>query len=154
MIEFVISASALLLIMFGILEFSRVLYFYHTVSDAARLGSRWAIVRGSGCAAIGVLDHCNAEPADVQNYVQSIVPTLAPTSATVAGCSNPGLCVTTTWSSSATPGAACDQADSSGNNSQGHTVCVTVQYPFIFAIPFISTSGLTLSSTSQMVIAN
>lgn len=151
MIEFVVCASFLLLLLFGILEFARVLYFYHTVSNAARLGSRWAIVRGADCT---LLDHCNAEPADVQAYVQSIIPTLASTRNAVAGCSNPGLCVKTTWSSSATAGAACDQADSSGNNSQGHTVCVTVQYPFSFAIPFVSTTALTLSSTSQMVIAN
>lgn len=37
----------LLLLIAGILEFGRALYTYHTVSNAARLGSRWAMLRGS-----------------------------------------------------------------------------------------------------------
>lgn len=151
MVEFAIAASLLLMLLFGIVEFARVLYLYHTVSNAARLGTRWAIVRGSGCI---VLDHCNAEPADVQTYVQSIVPMLDSSSTTVPGCSAPGVCVITTWSSSTGPNAACDQSDSSGNNSEGHMVCVTVKYPFNFAIPLVSSSALTLASTSQMVVAH
>jgi Flp pilus assembly protein TadG len=141
MVEFVIAASALLLILFGIIEFGRVLYIYHTVSNAARIGSRWAIVRGSGCT---VLDHCNATSADVQTYVQSVVPMVDSNTMTV----------TATWSSQASPTAACDETDPSGNNASGHNVCVTVTYPFNFAVPFVSTQALTLTSTSQMVISN
>jgi Flp pilus assembly protein TadG len=152
MLEFIIASTAVLLILFGILEFARVLFIYHSVSDAARIGARWAIVRGADCSA--VLDHCNAEPADVQSYVQSIVPMLSSSTLTVPGCSNPGLCVTTTWSTGTGPGSACDQNDSSGYNAMNHVVCVTVQYPFNFAIPFVSSTLLTLSSSSQMIIAN
>jgi Flp pilus assembly protein TadG len=151
MVEFSIAAMAVLLILFGILEFARVLYIYHTVSNAARLASRWAIVRGSGCT---VLDHCNAQPSDVQSYVQSIVPIPDSSNTTLPGCSNPGLCVVTTWSSTAGPSASCDQSSPSGNNAQGHLVCVTVQYPFNFAVPLVFSNGVTLSSSSQMVIAN
>ena len=35
-------------LMFGIIDFSRALYAYHWVSYAAREGSRWASVRGTG----------------------------------------------------------------------------------------------------------
>lgn len=148
MVEFAICASALLLIMFGILEFGRVLYTYHTVSNAARLASRWAMVRGSGCS---VLDHCNASQTDIQNYVSSIVPMVDVTSSTASGCSSAGICVQASWSNSSDPSVDCAAG---GTDDPGHLVCVTVSYPFNFAIPFVSNSALTLSSTSKMVIAN
>ncbi len=148
MVEFAISASALLLIMFGILEFGRVMYTYHTVSNAARLASRWAMVRGSGCSA---LDHCNASSADIQNYVNSIVPMVDSSTSTASGCSSAGLCATAKWSNSSDPSVDCSD---DGTNAPGHLVCVTVSYPFNFAIPFVSSTALTLSSTSKMVISN
>lgn len=138
MVEFSISASALLLIMFGILEFGRVMYTYHTVSNAARLGSRWAMVRGSQCSK---LDHCNATSSDVQTWVRSQVPMVDGNS----------LNVNASWSNSTDPSTDCAAG---GTNVPGHLVCVNVQYPFNFAIPFVSSSALTLSSTSKMVIAN
>jgi Flp pilus assembly protein TadG len=150
MVEFAISASALLLIMFGILEFGRVMYTYHTVSNAARIGSRWAIVRGSNSCS-GPIDHCNATSSDIQNYVLSVVPMVDASSTTAPGCSSAGLCVNATWSSSSDPSVDCGVT---GTNDPGHLVCVTVSYPFNFAIPFVSTTALTLSSTSKMVISN
>lgn len=138
MVEFAISTTALLLIIFGILEFSRVLYVYHTVSNAARLGSRWAMVRGSGCS---VLDYCNATSNDIQTWVRSQVPMFDAN----------GMTVSASWSDSNDPSVDC--ADG-GTNAPGHTVCVTVNYPFTFAVPFVSTTPLTLSSTSKMVISN
>lgn len=141
MVEFAIASSALLLIMFGILEFGRVMYTYHTVSNAARLASRWAIVRGSGCS---VLDHCGANSEDIKQWVQSQVPLV----------DSGALDVSATWSTTKNPGDDCSVSDPAGNNTQGHLVCVTVSYPFNFAIPFVSNTPLTLSSTSKMVISN
>lgn len=141
MVEFAIASSALLLIMFGILEFGRVMYTYHSVSNAARLASRWAIVRGSGCSA---LDHCNATSDDIKQWVRSQVPLV----------DSGTLDVTATWSTSKNPSDDCSVSDPTGNNGQGHLVCVTVSYPFNFAIPFVSNTPLTLSSTSKMVISN
>jgi Flp pilus assembly protein TadG len=151
MVEFAISASALMLIMFGILEFGRVMYTYHTVSNAARLASRWAMVRGANCS---LLDHCNATSADVQSFVIANVPMVDSSSTTAAGCSQAGLCASATWSTSTDPSVDCTATDPSGNNVPGHLVCVTVTYPFNFAIPFVSNTPLTLSSTSKMVISN
>jgi Flp pilus assembly protein TadG len=150
MVEFAISASALLLIMFGILEFARVMYTYHTVSNAARLGSRWAMVRGAN-SCNGPIDHCSASATDIQNYVLSVVPMVDASSTTLPNCSQQGLCVTASWSNSSDPSTDCS---SGGSNAVGNLVCVTVSYPFNFAIPFVSTNALTLSSTSKMVIAN
>ena len=138
MVEFTIVATALLLVMFGILEFGRVMYTYHTVSNAARIGARWAMVRGSGCS---VIDHCGASSSDISNYVQSVVPMVDSGSMTI----------TASWSNSTDPSTDCAAG---GTNDPGHLVCVTVSYPFNFALPFVSNSALTLTSTSKMVIAN
>jgi Flp pilus assembly protein TadG len=138
MVEFAIAASCMLMLLFGIIQFGQVMYTYHTVSNGARLGARWAIVRGSGCTS--PVPDCNATQAEIQSYVQSVSPNL----------NSSLLTVTVSWTSSANPSAACGAG---GTNAPGNSVCVTVSYPFSFAVPLVSTQTLTLSSTSKMVIS-
>ena len=139
MVEFAIASTALLLLIFGILEFGRVLYIYHTVSNAARLGSRWAIVRG-GSSCTSSVDHCSASQSDISAYVLSQVPML----------DSGTMTVTAQWNGSNDPSSACS---GTGTNAAGHLVCVTVSYPFNFALPFVSKTALTIASTSSMVIS-
>jgi Flp pilus assembly protein TadG len=141
-VEFAIAASAMLMVIFGIIQCGRALYYYHTVSNAARLGARWAEVRGSRCTA--PMDHCNAMAADIQNYISSTVPLLDANNVTV----------NVTWSTSTDPNVNCSSTSPSGNNDPGHFVCVNVAYRFDLAIPFFSGSPLNLSSTSKEVIAD
>lgn len=138
-VEFAFAAMALLLFVFGILEFGRALYTYHTVSNLARLGTRWAIVRGSGCTTQNVLDNCPATQAEVQTYVQSQAFALMNTGNITAVTQWPG-----------TPTATC----TNGSNGRGCLVTVTVSYPFQFWVPLIGSQGPTISSTSQMIISN
>lgn len=134
-IEFAIGAVALMLFVFGIIEFGLVLFTYHTVSNAARLGSRWAIVRGANC---NTLDHCQAASADVQTYVRSqVVAIMDPTQVTV----------TATWPGN---GGSC----AVGSNARGCPVNVSVSYPFSFAIPLMPSTTVNISSASQMTITN
>lgn len=150
-VEFAFAATLLLLFLFGIVEFGRAMFMYHTVANAARIGARWAMVRGSeSCSDPNPVDNCNAAPDAVQTYVQGAVP--------IADSGT--LNVATAWSVAAYPSGSCPAPPSpgpgsliSGANAQGHLVCVTVSYPFKFAIPFLSNSTLSLSSTSQMVIS-
>ena len=134
MVEFAFATLALFMFVFGIFEFGRVLFTYHTVSNAARLGTRWAIVRGASCTA--PLDHCNAAQADVLAYVKS----------QVVGVMDPSrITVDVSW-----PGTgAC-----ANSNARGCPVSVTVHYPFVFALPLVSSQALTVSSTSQMTVSN
>ena len=135
LVEFAIASAAFLLFIFGIIEFGFALFTYHSVSNAARLGSRWAIVRGASC---NTLDHCNASSSDIQTFVQSqVVAVMDPTQVTV----------TATWPGN---GGSC----ASGSKARGCPVIVTVSYPFNFAIPYVSGTQLQISSTSQMTIAN
>lgn len=135
MVEFAIAALAFLLLLFGVLQFGQALYTYHTVSDAARLGSRWAIVRGAQCSG---LDHCNAQSSDVQTYVRAQSPLINANGMTVAA----------TW-----PGNNSTCKSGGAANAPGCLVSVTVSYTYTFSLPFISGAGLPLSSTSQMIIS-
>jgi Flp pilus assembly protein TadG len=138
MVELTLALMAFLALLFGILEFSRALYVYHTVSNAARIGARWAMVRGSRCAA--PLDNCNAAAPDVQTYVRSQI---------FGGMDPAQLTVDAAW-----PGGI-RTCDASGpNNAPGCLVTVTATYQFGYALPWIAPQGFRLSSTSQTIITN
>lgn len=140
MVEFSIIAGALMLIMFGIMEFGRMLYVYHTVSNAARIGARWAMVRGSASCAYPVgqaLASCPASQTEIESYVQSQVPLLD--SGTIS--------VTTSW-----PGGT-DGCLAADTKAAGCPVLVTAAHTFNFAIPYVDSAQIPITSSSQMIIA-
>ena len=129
--EFAICFAASMLLIMGIVDFGRAMYTYHLISDAARMGTRYAIVRGSSCTASG----CPATSTSVQTYVRGLAPELASASITV----------NTTWSTTSS-------CNSSPATSAGCQVAVQVTYPFQFATILPSLS-LSISSTSKMIIS-
>jgi Flp pilus assembly protein TadG len=126
-VELALSIILLMTLIFGIAEFSRALYTYHFISNAAREASRYAIVRGASCSSWA--SACPASAADIQSYVRSITP---------EGINPNAVTVTTTW----TP-----------NNSPGNLVKVNVQYGFTFDLPFLPLGTMNMASDSQMVIS-
>jgi Flp pilus assembly protein TadG len=133
MVETAIVVSLFMFMLFGMIEFGRAVYTYHMVDNAARVGSRFAIVHGSSCVHTGTPDTwpCDADQTEIQNYVQQ-------QSVDLGG--GP-LTVTVNW-------------PSTGNcNATGCLVQVTATYPFAFLIPLVSTQTLNMSSTSEMVIS-
>lgn len=137
MVEMAISIILLLTLIFGVFEICLALYTYHFISDAAREGSRFAIVRGSACQSPGY--ECNATSAQIQTYVQSLgFPGINPSAMTV----------TTTWAPYAN--STCITVTC---NDPGNQVKVTVNYQFPLSIPFIPSSTWSMSSTSSMVIS-
>jgi Flp pilus assembly protein TadG len=139
-VEMALSLVVLLSVVFGIMEMSQALYTYHFISEAARDGSRYAIVRGSSCPAI--LPGCPAAGAgvDVQTYLRGqAFPGITPSL----------LTATTTWP---TTGTSCTPSTTPCDNP-GNLVNVVVTYPFPLSIPFIPAKTLTMTSTSQMVIS-
>lgn len=140
--EFALSATILIAIVFGIYETSFALYSYTYVSDAAREGTRYAIVRGSACTGFA---ECSSTPvgatsAQIQADVQSLG---------YPGISSKNLTVTTTWP---TTGSACTPISSPCNNP-GNLVKVVVVYQFPLNIPFVPQTTVKMSSTSEMVIS-
>lgn len=138
LVEMALVSVILFTMLFGLIEICLALYSYHFISEAAREGTRYAIVRGSACQFPSA---CPAAKTDIQNYVQGLgFPGINPSSMTV----------TTTWSpypagGTCTPSASC--------NNPGNMVQVQVQYKFPLSIPFIPSSTLNMTSTSEMIIS-
>ena len=67
-VEFAFACAVLLGMFFGIIYICFALYTFHYISDAAREGSRYAIVRGStSCVnSSNLLSNCNATAAQIQ----------------------------------------------------------------------------------------
>jgi Flp pilus assembly protein TadG len=126
LVEFAAVFTVLFMFLFAIMDLSRALYSYHFVADAAREGTRYAMVRGSTCTSWSTA--CPASSSDIQTYLKSVPAGINPQSVTV----------TTTW----TP-----------DNKPGSVVQVQVQYSFKPIFPLIPKTALVLTSTSQMVIS-
>ena len=131
--EFAIAVTASMTMIVGIVDFGRGLYTNHFVSNAARLATRYASVRGSTCTASG----CPATATTIQTYVRGLAPELNQNSITV----------TTQWNTA----PACSDAAHKG---PGCYVQVTVSYPFKFAaVPLLPSFVMTMQSTSTMIIS-
>ena len=145
MVEFALSISLLLTVVFGIIGFSLATYADHFVALAAQAATRYAAVRGSSwsstCAS-ATATGCIANAASVQSYVQSITP---------GGVSNRNVSVQTIWPGNTPAGGPCFAV--AGNNSPGCMVKVTVRYAFSFSLPFLPTNAVTLTSTGGLPIA-
>ncbi len=139
--ETVLAIAVPLALIFGIIDLGRAMYTYASVTELAREGARWSIVRGSqSCVnSVNQLDNCNfLGSAPVQSYVQSLSE-----GATAAS----KISVTASWPSCTATGPA------GAINAPGCTVGINVRYPFQFLLPFLPQVTLNMSSTSTMVIS-
>lgn len=140
LVEFALSFAFLLSMLFGIAGFGHALFVYHFVSEAARDATRWAIVNGSTCATDASCS-APASTTDIDTYVKSLVPQSI----------NPSqISTNVTYPIQSDGPAICSTTD----NAPGCTVEVKVNYTYNFIFPLLPTSPLTLSSTSEMVIAH
>lgn len=146
LVETALSFGVLLALLFGVIEIAFALYTYDFVSEAAREGARYAIVRGStSCTNTPSLTNCNATAAQIKTYVQSLGFPSFTTS---------NLTVTTSWfTASASPGTSWSSCSSGTCNAPGNAAQVVVTYAFPLAIPFWKSQTVNMSSTSQMIIA-
>lgn len=157
--EFALIFLLMMAMMLGIIDFCRVAYSYHFVSEAAREATRWAAVNGETCSGDG---SCNgtspmnngpASASDIQTYVTNITP---------PGIDSTKITTTATWPVQANGPTICNNAVGGVGpykNYPGCTVEVTVSYNFSFVFPlvykaFSSTGTIALSSTSEMVIVH
>lgn len=136
LVETAITFSILFAMLFGIIGLGLALYTYNFVSESAREGSRYAMVRGSSC----VTPCTAATAASVQTYVQNLG---------YPGLNSSDLTVTTTWPDT---GATCTPSLSPCNNP-GNNVMVQVVYAFPWSTPFLPRRTLTMTSTSEVIIS-
>jgi Flp pilus assembly protein TadG len=144
-LETAMSCVILLTFLFGVMEAGLALYSFHFISEAAREGTRYAIVRGSSagsaCAAYSSLG-CQASTADIQNFVKKLgFPGINPSNMTVT-VTNAGYPAGVICS----PSASC--------NNPGNLVTIKVDYSFPLAVPFIPAHTYRMSSTAAMIIQN
>jgi Flp pilus assembly protein TadG len=138
LVETPIVLTTFLGLFLGIVMICQALYAYDFTAEAARLGARYAIVRGSACTSFATA--CPASAADIQTYVRGLG---------FPGIVTSNINVTTTWP---TTGSTCTPSSSPCNNP-GNQVQVKVQYTDNLNIPFLRALNLTFSSTSKMVIS-
>ena len=143
LVEFAISASALLLLEIALFHLCICIYSYCFVSEAAREATRYAMVRGltlnTDCTTPGFAN-CIAQNNDIQAYLRNL---------SLPGIVPDNLTTQTTWITSA--GATCGTDDSC--KAPGNFVKINVYYSYPYLQPFSSRSQtLTMSSQSQVVI--
>ena len=163
LVEFALVTMVLVTLMLGVIDFSRALYTYHFITDIARNATRWAAVNGYTCAgdtstsdtggSCNGTDGMNNGPAsatDVSNYVANHLP---------QGIASSKITTTATWPVITGGPAICNTALTGYTNSPypnypGCTVKVNVSYQFNFLYPLVHSGSITLSSSSEMVIAH
>jgi len=143
LVEFALATVVILTVLFGIIDVGRALYSYDWVTDAARRGSRYAMVRGqTSCIASPHLTDCRATPG---------TPSTPGTIAYYAvsngfGINRNAVILTATcWPNTNISNAPCPT---------GTTVIVTVNYPFEFILPFLPHQQWTMRSSSSRIVAN
>ncbi|BDE07007.1 hypothetical protein WPS_22830 [Vulcanimicrobium alpinum] len=130
--EFALASVVSFTLLFGIIDFGRALYTYHLVTEAARLGTRYAIVNGA-TACTGA-----TSPDPMQAFVSGQAPGITASQMTVTTtCATQNGCTSTTT-----------------NPPRGCTVTISVTYPFHFLIPLVSTLVPSMRTSSTMTIAN
>jgi Flp pilus assembly protein TadG len=128
LLEFAVTLPALLVLIFCFMEMCMALYTYEMISDSAREGTRYAMVRGASCPS-AAHPTCEATVAQVNTFVLAL------------GWPNVGggaVIPSTTYPD--------------GDENVGSHVQVTVSYAFKIAMPFVPTKSITMSSTAKTTI--
>jgi Flp pilus assembly protein TadG len=128
LVELAISLSIVMSLVFLLIELCLLFYSYSLISESAREGSRYAMVRGASCVT-SAQTACTASAAAINAYV--------------AGLGYPNL-----------GGGAMNVTTSfpDGNQAVGSRVQVSIQYVFSIALPFLRSNPITLNSASTMYI--
>lgn len=157
LVETALTLVFFVALMIALIELSMIMYSFHYLSNAAREGSRYAIVRGydwaTACPSgnyLTVGGGCYTSTADIQSYIQNLG---------FPGINGSNISVTVGCAT--TPGGAFSNAfdttciGATTSNVQAGVVQVSVSYPFSWGLnlPYFNIPTWTLTSTSEMTIA-
>ena len=115
MISFAMVFPILFGLMFGVMQLCLAYYNYERISELAREGTRYAMLRGSTCK-LSTGTTCTVATSDITTYVNAV------------GLPNLG-----DGTVSVTPSYP------DGDEVPGHRVQVVVSYSYPYTIPFMST---------------
>jgi hypothetical protein len=128
-------APIFFLVLLGIIEGGRFVYYYGTLNHATREGARYAIVNGAnslncptGPAAPDTVS-CDPGGDDVRDRVR----------ASAIGMAGPAITVTPTWFA---------------DNGRGSTVTVAASFTYSTLVPLVPLPPITVSAESSLVVNN
>jgi Flp pilus assembly protein TadG len=128
LIEFAVTLPTLFALIFVFIEFCMLFYTYEMISEAARQGTRYAMVRGASCPSTAT-PTCEVNAAAVNTYVS-------------------GLKWPNVGGGTVTPNTTYPD----GDEAAGHHVQVQVTYTYHVVLPFVPNKSFSLSSTSKVTI--
>lgn len=144
--EFALVAPLFFMLLFGIIEAGRFIFYYEVLNNATREGARYAIVNGSnsltcptGPAAPNTTS-CDPTGNDVVQHVRD----------SAIGVLGSGVSVDRCWWYS-----ACDYiTHGDGDNARSATVTVAARYTYSSLIPLVPLPNITVTAESSLVINN
>lgn len=147
MAEFALVAPVFFMLLFGIIEVGRFIFYYEILHNATREGARYAIVNGAnsitcstGPEAPGT-DSCDRDGNDVEAAVRrSAFNVLG--NVTVERC----------WWDADSPCNFLNHGE--GHNGRGSTVTVAARYSYRTLIPMLPLPTITVTAESSLVINN
>lgn len=137
LVEFAVVAPVMLIFLLGIVQFGLLLFAYHATDYAARLGARYASVRGSSCQD----SSCPISESALQTYLRQNVPGASHATVTAAYASPDPTTYTGILNT-----IDCTKQD------PGCFVTVTVSNAVGFDIPFVHEGTMTLTSSSTQIV--
>jgi len=170
LLEYGLVAILFMTLMFGLMGLGQMVYAYHFVAHAAKSAARWASVNGATCGSApppGLIscpscdNSCNgsksplmnqgpASNSDVGTYVTTTTPQGIDANAVTVNATWPVETNSPTICSASVPGVSTAAVP----NYPGCTVEVQVSYNFRWFYPLGNATSVTLSSSSEMVIAH
>lgn len=137
LVEFALASILILTVLFGIIDMGRALFAFDWVSNAARIATRFAMVRGTSCTSLpgGCPAQQTGTTGDITNYLNT----------QAIGIDRSKLTVTAWCDVGSTPFQPLPCTSPQGVN-------VKVQYEFSFVTPLIRHTW-TMSSASVRVTA-
>jgi len=146
MVEFALVAPMFFLLLFGIIEAGRFIFYYESLSGATREGARYAIVNGAntlGCPSGPPSPGSSACDAVGNNVVTRV-------RQSALGVPGSGISVDRCWWYT-----ACNVAThGDGDNARGATVTVSASYTYRSLIPLVPLPPITVTAESSLVINN
>ncbi len=147
LVEFALIAPLFFLLLFGIIEAGRFIFYYETLNNATREGARYAIVNGerSLTCSTGPDDgtsstSCDPTGDDVVQKVRNSAIGMVGSAVVVDRC---------WWYST------CDfTGHGDGNFLRGATVTVRATYTYSSLIPLVPLPNITVEAESSLVINN
>lgn len=159
LVEFALVAPLFFLLLFGIVEAGRFIFYYEVLNNATRDGARYAIVNGAsslyrktGPPAPGLVctpTICDPTGLDVVQAVRKSAVGVVGTGITVERCWWYKDCDFVTH-------GACPPAVDPfcGDNARGASVTVTASYTYASLIPIVPLPNITVTAESSLVINN